>query len=163
MEEWKPIHDFPGYSVSNHGNVRSDRSGRLLVITQNQYGLAVVGLMRDGKQHQRSVPLLVAHAFLFRPFGPFDTPINVDGDRHNNHVDNLMWRPRWFAVLYNRQFRIPYHNPIDSEIYDIDSGAVYENSFDAAIRNGLLERDVVLSILNHTITWPTHQRFQMVD
>ncbi len=101
-EIWRPIEAFPGYSVSDHGRIRADKSGRILQLNLNQYGLVQVGLMREGVQYHRSVPLLVARAFLEPPFEPFDTPINLDGDRHNNHVDNLVWRPRWFAIRYNQ-------------------------------------------------------------
>ena len=63
-ENWKPIPFFDDYSVSDHGRIRSDKSGRILALNENQYGLVQVGLMRDGVQYHRSVPLLVAKAFL---------------------------------------------------------------------------------------------------
>jgi hypothetical protein len=162
MEQWQPIENFPGYSVSNYGRVRTDKSGRILALNENQFGLLQVGMMRDGEQKHRSVPLLVAKAFLPQPSGPFDTPINLDGDRHNNHVDNLTWRPRWFAIKYNQQFRQPYEFPIVAPIVDLKTNEVSENSFECAKRYGLLEQDLVLSILNRTYVWPTYQEFGLV-
>lgn len=161
MERWKAIRDFPGYSVSNAGRVRSDKSGRILSLSVNQYGLVCVGMVRNGIQFHRSVPLLVANAFVPREGGPFNTPINKDGDRHNNNDWNLVWRPRWFAVKYNHQFKRPYHNPITSPVEDVASGEVWNNSWEAAIYHGLLEEDLVLSILNHTFVWPTYQQFRV--
>ena len=163
VETWRPVYLFPGYSVSDHGRVRTDKTGRILALNENQYGLVQVGLMRDGVQYHRSVPLLVAKAFIPRETGPFDTPINLDGDRHNNHVDNLAWRPRWFAIKYNQQFRRPYENPIFSKIMDLKTGEISENSFECARRYGLLEQDLVLSILNRTYVWPTYQEFGLVE
>lgn len=164
MEElWKEIDHFPGYQVSTFGRVRSDKTERILSLNLNQYGLLQVGLMRNGIQFHRSVPLLVAKAFIFQPSGPFDTPINLDGDRHNNHVDNLVWRPRWFAIKYNRQFRYPYENPILSPVVDLKTGKVSANSFKAAKTYGLLEQDLVLSILNRTYVWPTYQEFGIYE
>lgn len=163
MEEWKIIDDFPEYSVSSYGRVRTNKSGRILQLNLNQYGLLQVGLMRDGVQRHRSVPLLVAKAFLPDIAGPFDTPINKDGDRYNNTVENLVWRPRWFAVRYNQQFRYPYENPIDARIIDLQTEEVSENSFECAKRYGLLERDLVLSILNRTYVWPTYQQFGVLE
>lgn len=163
QEHWKPIESFPEYDVSNHGNIRSNASGRLLRLNTNQYGVLQVGLMRDGVQRHRSVPLLVAQAFIPQPPGPFDTPINLDGDRFNNHVDNLLWRPRWFAVRYNQQFRYPTIDPILSPIVDLGSGEISENSFECAKRYGLLESDVVLSIVNRTYVWPTYQQFGVLE
>jgi len=161
-ENWKSIDDFPEYSVSNFGDVRSNKSGRIMSSSPNQFNVVQVGLMRDGIQYHRSVPLLVAKAFLpIRP-GPFDTPINLDGDRLNNHVDNLMWRPRWFAIKYNRQFRYPYLNRIDSPIVDMKTNKVSESSIACAVEYGLLEEEIVLAILNRTYVWPTYQEFSIV-
>lgn len=162
-EQWRRIENFPEYSVSDYGRVRTDRTGRILALSVNQFGLLQVGLMRDGVQHHRSVPLLVAKAFIPSPPGPFDTPINLDGNRHNNHVDNLVWRPRWFAIRYNQQFRYPYENPIETPVVDLKSGEVSENSFECAKKYGLLERDLVLSILNRTYVWPTYQEFGILE
>lgn len=162
-EEWRPIELFPDYEVSNHGRIRTNKSGRILQVNVNQYGLVQVGLMRDGVQRHRSVPLLVAKAFLSEPGGPFDTPINLDGDRYNNRLENLTWRPRWFAIRYNRQFRYPYENHISLPIEDIKTGEVSENSLECAKQYGLLESDVVLSIMNHTYVWPTYQEFRVLE
>lgn len=163
FEEWATIPLFPDYDVSNHGRIRTNKTGRILRLNVNQYGLLQVGLMHDGEQKHRSVPLLVAKAFLPELPGPFDTPINLDGDRHNNHVANLAWRPRWFAIKYNRQFRFPFENSIRSPVVDLKTGEISENSFEAAKRYGLLEEDLVLSIVNRTYVWPTYQEFGILE
>lgn len=164
MEEvWKSIDTFENYSVSDHGRIRSNLSDKILICYQNQSGLVQVGLMRNGQQKHRSVPLLVSRAFIPQPSGPFDTPINLDGDRFNNHVQNLMWRPRWFAVKYNQQFREQYEHSIDAPVEDLKSGEVTENSMECAKRYGLLEQEIVLAILNNTYVWPTYQRFRILE
>lgn len=163
QERWKTIELFPEYEVSNHGRVRTYKTGRILRMNVNQYGLLQVGLMRDGVQYHRSVPLLVAKAFLKPSEGPFDTPINLDGDRLNNRVENLLWRPRWFAIRYNQQFRYESEHHIASPIIDLKTKEVSENSLEAAKRYGLLEKDLVLSILSRTYVWPTYQEFGVVE
>ena len=162
-EVWKPIELFPEYSVSNFGNVRSNKSSRILSISPNQYGVVQVGLMKNGVQYHRSVPLLVAKAFLPIKAGPFDTTINLDGDRLNNHVDNLVWRPRWFAVKYNRQFRFPSDMHISRPIVDLKTGEVSINSMECAKRYGLLEEEVVLAVMNKSYVWPTYQEFRIFE
>jgi hypothetical protein len=163
-EHWKLIEHFPEYSVSDHGRIRAEKSGRILSLSPNQYGVVQVGMMRDGEQRHRSVPLLVAKAFLPQPPGPFDTPINLDSNRFNNHVDNLAWRPRWFAIRYNQQFKPPHDGyTIDEPLVDLKTGVVSENSFACAKQYGLLEKDLVLSILNRTYVWPTYQEFGVLD
>jgi hypothetical protein len=165
MEElWRKIPKFENYSVSNHGRIRNDVTDRIMALGENQFGVVKVGMMREGKQYDRSVSLLVAKAFLGEPrFETFDSAINLDGDRHNNHVDNLVWRPRWFAAKYNRQFREPYKFPIPNKIEDMDSGEISENSWHCATRYGLLEQDLVLSIFNRTYVWPTYQQFRAIS
>jgi len=163
LENWRTIENFPEYAVSDHGRVRSNKSGRILSLNDNQFGVVQVGLMRDGVQYHRSVPLLVAKAFLTQPHEAFDTPINLDGNRRNNRVENLTWRPRWFAIRYNQQFRHYYPNPIRAKIIDLETREISESSFECACRYGLLERDLVLSILNRTYVWPTYQKFGILE
>lgn len=164
-DQWVGIEDFPGYSVSPSGHVRKDSSNHILHIRVNQYGVPYVGLMREGRRHQcvRSLPRLVATAFIPQPNDVFDTPINLNGNRIDCRVENLMWRPRWYAIYYANQFEDRYENAIDTRIRDVDTGDVYPNSLAVACVNGLLERDVVLSILNNTLTWPTYQQFVIAD
>lgn len=162
-EKWKKIRGFPDYSVSNTGRIRSENTGRILALYENQYGVVCVGMMLDGQQKHRSVPLLVARAFLPGRRPPFDTPINLDGDRHNNHVENLAWRPRWFAAKYNRQFRQPYSYPIDRPLKNIQTGEIFDNSREAVTHYGILEEDLVLSIMNRTVVWPLFQAFEIIE
>lgn len=160
--DWIPVEGFPGYSINPLGQVAKDSTGRLLVPRYNQYGVPYVGLMREWQQCSRSLPRLVARAFLPRPSDIFDTPIQIDGDRSNCRVDNLMWRPRWYAIHYNRQFENRYDYPINSPIRAINERERFPNSLAAACRYGLLEREVVLSIRNRTPAWPTYQSFELV-
>lgn len=162
-EHWKPIEGFDDYSVSNFGRIRKNKTGRILSVSPNQFNVVQVGLMKEGTQYHRSVPLLVAKAFLPVKPGPFDTPINLNGDRLDNHVDNLVWRPRWFAIKYNRQFRYSYDNPINLPIQDKKTGEISTDSFECAKQYGLLEEEIVLAILNRTYVWPTYQEFIVIN
>lgn len=164
-DTWVPVEGFPGYSVNPLGQVKNNAyNGTHILRTRiNQYGVPYVGMMRDGQQCIRSLPLLVAKTFIEKPNRFFDTPINLDGDRTNCHVDNLLWRPRLYAENYVRQFKNRYDHPIDAPVRDIDSGDEFPNSFAAACAFGLLEQEVVLSILNRTVAWPTYQQFELIE
>jgi len=132
-------------------------------LRQNQYGVLHVGLWRDDKQHHRSVPLLVAKAFIEKPYPQFDTPINLNGDRTDCRVENLAWRPRWFAVKYNQQFLLGRDPLIHVRIRNTKTGEIHENSWECAIKHGLLEQDLVMSIFNNTYVWPLYVQFKTIQ
>jgi hypothetical protein len=164
-EEWVAVEGFPGYSVSPHGQVRKDSTGRVLQTRLNQFGVPYVGLMREGQRHQsvRSLPRLVLSSYVPQPNDIFDTPINMNGDRTDCRVSNLVWRPRWYAVYYVNQFEDRYDNPIEAPIREVETGEEFPNSLAAGCRFGVLEREVVLSILNRTLAWPTFQQFELTE
>ena len=163
LDDWRPVESFPGYSINPLGQVSRDDTGRLLVPRYNQYGVPYVGLMRGWQQCIRSLPRLVAIAFLPRPSDIFDTPVQIDGDPTNCQSDNLMWRPRWYAIRYKRQFiEGRYESPIKEPVRSLSDGERFPNSLEAACRYGLLEREVVLSVVNRTPAWPTYQYFELV-
>lgn len=160
--DWRPIDEFPGYSVNPLGQVRRNANQRLVAPRYNQYGVPYVGFMSNWRQHIRSLPRIVAVTFLPSPSEIFDTPIQIDGDRSNCRADNLMWRPRWYAVQFNNQFKERYENALDEPVRCVHDGARFPNSLAAACRYGLLEREVVLSILRKKPAWPTYQFFDLV-
>lgn len=163
MEYWLEIPSFPGYSVSDFGRVRNDVTDRLLALRVNQRGIVYAGLSRGRLQHKRSVSVLVTSAFLPKPkLEAFDTPINLDGDRLNNHIDNLTLRPKWFAVKYFQQF---YGDPrgFKRPIEEINTKEYFKTSWEAAIKYGLLDHDILMSVVNCSHVWPTYQTFQVVE
>lgn len=167
MEAWHSLEDtgFHGYEVSSFGNIRNLKFQRLVRLSYNQSGLCKVGLIasHSGAQVTRSVAPLVANAFLPDPPNErFNTPINVNGDRTNNRADNLMWRPRWFAVKYHAQFhnnRRGYTIPI----VEINTGEEFATSWEASIKYGLIDLDVAISMRNRTYVFPTGQEFHVIS
>lgn len=161
--EWVTIPNFPKYSVNRLGQVRHDRIGRFLRPQVNQNNTAYVCLVRDWEQKKRSLALLVASAFIPQDREHFDTPINLDGDRLNCAVDNLMWRPRWFAIRYHQQFTVWPRSFIKVPLRQLDNGEVFRNSREVAVRYGLLEDEIFNSIQNRTYVWPTWQQFDLAE
>lgn len=104
MEEWKDIVGFPGYQVSNVGNVRSYnkvtssarfkvRHWKNRVIQQKIHHkdhYARVDLWKDGKPYTVLVHRLVAEAFIATD-NTKQTINHKDGNKLNNVVDNLEW------------------------------------------------------------------------
>lgn len=109
METWKAIPDFPGYGVSDHGNVRSyysrkgatewritNKARRVLTPGINPQGYRFVNLA-DGSGTQRTLKIarLVLRAFIGHR--PDDENIDIchnDGNRQNDRLDNLRYDTR---------------------------------------------------------------------
>lgn len=163
--QWVQVAEFPGYSVSDTGQVRNEETGYILKKLVNQGGVVHVGLTRDRVLYKRSLPILVANAFLEKPdpkrFSEFDTPINLDGNRFNNHVGNLMWRPRWFAVKYFRQFQ-QEEPTISDPVQILETGISFESSWEAATTLGVLDREIGMSVSTRNYVWPIFQRFRVM-
>ena len=87
METWKVINDFPNYEISNFGNIRNKT--KLLKIVPNKQGYNIVVLC-NGIRKTINVHRLVAAAFVPNPENK-PCVDHIDGDRANNHADNLRW------------------------------------------------------------------------
>lgn len=161
--EWVEIPDFPKYSVNRLGQVQHNRTGKLLRPQINQFGTPYVVLMGEWKHYGRSLALLVATTFIPQDREHFDTPINLDGDRFNCAVDNLMWRPRWFAIRYHQQFKVWPRSFIKVPLRQLDDGKVFRDSREVAVRYGLLEDEIFNAIQNRTYVWPTWQQFDLAE
>lgn len=162
-EIWEILEEFPDYAVSNQGRVRNIQTDLLKIGSPNKQGIHSVLLMKDKKQHRRAIAGLVAHIFIPRPYPHFDTPINLNGDRSDNRVENLAWRPRWFAIKYHKQFKPGYVPGFNRPIRDIKTRIEYLTSLHAASTFGLIDNEIVLATLNRTFVFPTNQMFELVD
>lgn len=94
MTMWKEIEGFNGnYEVDECGNVRSkfpNKSVRNLKPIAKSYGYIKVNLQANGRIVQASVHRLVAQAFVPNPENKKQVN-HIDGNKHNNCVDNLEW------------------------------------------------------------------------
>lgn len=162
MDIWKPVPGFRGYSVSNYGLVRNDDSGRVLTVRRNGHGTCYVGMQRGRRQVNRSLAPLVAAAHVPKISRPdFTSLIHVDGYSENNRADNLMWRPHWFVVKYLNQM-VAGARGSDIPVKEIKTNENYPTTWDASLAYGLLELDLIASIINRTFVWPTFQEFRYI-
>lgn len=162
MERWLELVDFPGYSISDHGKVRNDYSGRILVQQRNQSGVRYVGMVKGGRQLKRSVSKLVAEAYLPRNTDAyFTTPVHIDGDPENNHYTNLSWRSREFADAYHRQFK---RGPqIGRPIRMVETGETFGDSWEACMRHVLLDTDILRSVVQGDVVRPIFKHFELAE
>lgn len=154
------IEGFWDYSISPEGEVINNKTDRIMTLSPTENGDLTVGLIKDGIQYRRSVKVLVARAFVEGETEIFDTPIQLDGNKNNLRADNIVWRPRWFAWRYTRQFEEPHPYWYNSgPVVDIMNRLRYRSVFSASTINGVLCEDVYRSTINEQRVFPTGQIF----
>jgi hypothetical protein len=92
LEEYRQIAGYANYSVSNLGNVRNDRTGRILRGSVNTCGYLQVKLYVNGVKSNKLVHKLVATTFIGDSEGR-DVD-HIDRTKTNNHVSNLRYCSR---------------------------------------------------------------------
>ena len=166
-EEWAVIPEFPLYSISTHGRVANNGTGRILSTNPNNFGHIQVKLYpAQGSARNRSVALLVAQAFIEPPDPLCDNVILLDGNLQNVHVDNLALRPRWFAWKYARQLHVEHHKPYHAmPIYCEDTDRTYPSTIACGMEHGLLFREIWNAAWRggYPGVYPFRWRFRLVD
>lgn len=162
-ERWHELEEFPDYAVSDQGEIHNIKTGMPRKTSINQQGIVKISLYIGRELITRSVAVMVAEAFCDGQTEFFNTPIHLDGDRMNCRADNLMWRPRWFAVQYHRQFQSDVFHKMDVHIEEINSGKEYYSVKDACTDLGLYYNDVYKSYLHERQIPLTRQEFRLVE
>jgi hypothetical protein len=97
IETWKNIIGFDGeYQVSNLGRIKSlkkNKLEKLLSQCNHTNGYKYVSLSKNGVAKHYYVHRLVAESFLLNSDNKLEVN-HIDGDKTNNHVENLQWVTR---------------------------------------------------------------------
>ena len=105
MESWKKIDNYDNYMISNLGNIKNIKRNKLLSPSKNTWGYLGVMLHKNGNVKRYQIHRLVANAFI--PNIENKKEVNhKDGNKLNNHVDNLEWVTRSENILHSYKIRI---------------------------------------------------------
>jgi hypothetical protein len=91
LEEWRSIAAYDNYLISNLGQVKNVKTGKILKGSVTPSWYTRVGLTKDGKMKLMFVNRLVADAFLDKPETQKEVK-HIDKNRQNNRADNLRWK-----------------------------------------------------------------------
>lgn len=161
-QQWAELEEFPDYAVSDLGEIGNMKTGLIRKVSINQQGNVKVSIYRGKELYTRSVAVMVAEAFVEGRSEFFNTPIHLDGDKTNCRADNLMWRPRWFAVNYHRQFYEEAFFEHILWIQELTTGREYPSVHEACIDLGLYYNDVYRSYIHETQIPLTRHEFRVL-
>lgn len=98
-EIWKPLDEFPQYSVSNIGRIKNNKTGYVLVGGYDRDKYRQVTITCNGKQYNRRVCRLVAIAFVPNP-NNLPQVNHKDENKENDLWTNLEWCTAEYNVNY---------------------------------------------------------------
>lgn len=148
-EEWREVDEFPHYMISNYGRVKHKNRNEARKITINERGVPVVLLSSatSPSRYLRQINRLVASAFLHPPRFEDETAIwHVDGNQANCRADNLRWAMRSQVLEWNEMHRRGEPKLNTPMVKNNRTGIVYENAYECAMAEGVLESHIVWRI-----------------
>ena len=136
MTAWKTVPDYPAYEASNEGEIRNKKTGRILKKQNNSQGYYTLTLRKNNEPHQVRVHRVVASSFYSDVDFYENLDVNhIDGNKHNNNVNNLEFCTRRENV--NHAFRTGLRKPRSMiQVEVIETGKVYSSIRECAREGG---------------------------
>ena len=143
--KWRTVKEIPMYEVSEDGDIRNSRTGRILKIHTNNNGYMQVCLRKDKHQVTRSLHRLVADAFFDGENYMLDVN-HKDGNKQNNHVGNLEFCTRKENIrhAFDTGLKAPSRQ---KKVRVIETGMVYESIRECARQIGV-NQSIICQCLN---------------
>ncbi len=85
METYIIIEGFENYSVSDFGNVKNNKTGRIMIQKYRENGYMDICLMKDNEKCSKQDHILTAIAFIPSP-DEKSCIDHIDNDKSNNNI-----------------------------------------------------------------------------
>lgn len=89
--EWRVLTENSNYEVSEYGDVRTVKTGRVRKQATDKDGYSILQIWAGGKGKNCKAHRLVALHFLLPPAHNQNVVNHKDGNKKNNHYTNLEW------------------------------------------------------------------------
>lgn len=164
-EIWRTIEEFPNYEISTFGRIYNNRQDCYMQTSKTLFGHVKITLMDENHvRHTRSVARILAEAFILPSNARCTQVVVLDGNLGNIWLENLVWRPPWYAWKYSRQLKVEqptyfknlFVNNITKEIF-------YHSIIEAGMAEGLLFSDIWRSTYTGERVFPDDSIFEIVD
>ena len=136
---WKPIDEFPGYLISNQGDVKNKKTGYIKKPSVGKRGYVVFSMKNEGKFYLRTQHIMLARTFIPNPLNkPYVN--HKDGNKQNNSIDNLEWVTGRENLLHARRTGLRKSDGDKRTAqYTLDGKliAIYKSASEAARRLGI--------------------------
>ena len=161
MEQWKTYEKVPIYEVSDEGNVRNSKTGRILKPAIGTDGRKQVQLSENGKSRTHRIGRMVAETFC-DGYSDNRQSTYVNGDITNDRASNLEWSSK--QEIIQRTFergRKQYH--IMKRVRHRETGVTYESIVECSKHTGVSARSISRSANGASMSTQEGYHFDFVD
>lgn len=125
----KEIQEFPGYFVTENGEIWSNFRKKFLKFSIDKNGYFIVRLRKNNKTYRRLVHRLVAITYIPNP-NKYPIVNHIDENKQNNSIDNLEWCDTKYNNNYGtRNERLSIINGIPVQC--VETGIIYHSASEA--------------------------------
>jgi hypothetical protein len=148
MEIYKEIQGFKRiYTISNKGNVKNIKTGKILKPGKHTQGYMQIGLSINNKSKTFKIHRLIAFYFIPNPYN-LPSINHIDGDKTNNNIKNLEWctTSQNNQHAYNLGLRFMTKKNLEiisKKVIDITSNKVYSSVKEVAKIHNLVYGSLV--------------------
>lgn len=152
-EMWADIEYFSNYEVSNIGNVRNKKTGKLLH-QHDRKGYLSVMLFDTGLPKRHYVHRLVAKSFMENP-NTLPQVNHKNGVKRDNRIENL----EWCDGFYNQQHSRNVLKNGNRRVRCVETGVEYESVKHAAECSGSYIPNIVRACRNASTAAGLHWEY----